>query len=261
MILFQTKLLVRIKHSKKILIIFVQALDLFISLCYYISELNVRLKRYEGLTMRLVDESKLNEVYQFILKKHLDERKSPTFREIASACNINSTAWVSSLIKILVKRDLIELTKKGNRNFISIPNNLNVGATRNASIIGTCPCGEPILAVENVLSTVALPVEIFGSEEHFILKAKGRSMINRGIFDGDLMVVKPQNTANIGDVVIARVNGEEATAKIIAQSHGKFYLKPANDEIDINGNRIYNDIYPTDSWEILGVVDNVIHKP
>ena len=104
-------------------------------------------------------------------------------------------------------------------------------------------------------------IEIFGAEEHFILKATGNSMIRRGIFDGDLMVVRMQNTANIGEVVIARVNDEDATAKVLAYESGKYYLKPANDEVDDEGNRIYNDIHPTSDWEIIGVVDNVIHSP
>ena len=86
-------------------------------------------------------------------------------------------------------------------------------------------------------------------------------MIKRGIFDGDLMVVRVQKTAKVGDVVIARVNNEEATAKVLARENRKYYLKPANDEVDEHGNRVYNDIYPEGEWEILGVVDNVIHSP
>ena len=86
-------------------------------------------------------------------------------------------------------------------------------------------------------------------------------MIKRGIFDGDLMVVKLQKSANVGEVVIARVNNEEATAKVLAKKNGKYYLKPANDEVDKYGERVYQDIHPEGEWEILGVVDNVIHSP
>jgi repressor LexA len=86
-------------------------------------------------------------------------------------------------------------------------------------------------------------------------------MVKRGIFNGDLMVVRVQNTANVGEVVIARVNNEEATAKVLAKSRGKYYLKPANDEVDEDGNPLYRDIHPVGEWEILGVVDNVIHSP
>lgn len=211
--------------------------------------------------MRKFDEVKLNQVHEFITTCHSQERRSPTLREIAKACDIVSLEWVSNLVGILAERGLIELEYKGNRKVISVPRNLSVGVTRNASIIGTCPCGEPVLAVENIVSTVALPVEIFGAEEHFILKATGHSMVKRGIFDGDLMVVRVQSTANVGDVVIARVNNEDATAKVLAKSRGKYYLHPANDSVDEDGNPLYRDIHPKGEWEILGVVDHVIHSP
>ena len=211
--------------------------------------------------MRRFDEVKLNEVYEYIQDCHASERRSPTIREIATACDLSSTSWVSNLLQILEERGLIEFEIKGNKKVIAVPDNLSVGTSRNASIVGSCPCGEPVLAVENIISTVALPVEIFGSSEHFILKATGNSMIKRGIFDGDLMVVRVQNTANVGDVVIARVNNEDATAKVLAYARGKYYLQPANDSLDDNGKRIYRDIHPKGDWEIVGVVDNVIHSP
>ena len=211
--------------------------------------------------MKRIDEVKLNEVYKYICYCHEREGRSPTYREIATACDINSTGWVSSLIQVLEERGQIELEKQGNRRVISVPHNLNVGATNNMSIVGSCPCGEPVLAVENIVATVALPVEIFGAEQHFILKAKGNSMIKRGIFDGDLMVVKVQNTAEVGEVVIARLNQEEVTAKVLAFADGRHYLEPANDEVDEKGKPIYRDIHPDGEWDILGVVDHVIHAP
>ena len=211
--------------------------------------------------MRRFDETKLNDVYQYIRDCHINERRSPTFREIGAACGISSISWVSKLIATLEERELIEVAYVGGRRIISIPDNLNVGQTKHTSIVGSCPCGTPLLAVENITATVALPVEIFGTEEHFILRAKGQSMIKRGIFDGDLMVVKVQNTAEVGEVVIARLNQEEVTAKVLACDHGKYYLEPANDEVDEKGKPIYRDIHPDGEWDILGVVDHVIHAP
>lgn len=211
--------------------------------------------------MRRFDESKLNDVYLYIRDCHIHERRSPTFREIGAACGIGSTSWVSKLIATLEERELIEVTYVGGRRIISIPDNLNIGQTKHTSIVGSCPCGTPLLAVENITATVALPVEIFGSEEHFILRAKGQSMIKRGIFDGDLMVVKVQNTAEVGEVVIARLNHEEVTAKVLAFADGRHYLEPANDEVDEKGKPIYRDIHPDGEWDILGVVDHVIHAP
>lgn len=211
--------------------------------------------------MRKFDEAKLNEVYKCICDYHNNERRSPTYREIGQACNIGSISWVSNLVQVLEDRDLISLETRGKRRVISVPSDLCAANTRNASIVGSCPCGEPILAVENIISTVALPIEIFGDAEHFILTAKGNSMIRRGIFNGDLMVVRSQSMAKVGEVVIARVNNEEATAKVLAYANGRYYLKPANDEVDEDGNRLYNDIYPDGEWDIVGVVDHIIHAP
>lgn len=227
----------------------------------YVIIITVHIVLLKGNGMKRIDEAKLNAVHQFIKKCQSEERRSPTLREIAKNCDIVSLEWVSNLVGILAERGHIAIEYKGNRRVISCPINLSAGAARNVSILGSCPCGEPILAVENILSTVALPVEIFGAEEHFILKATGNSMIQRGIFDGDLMVVRVQSTADVGDVVIARLNMEDATAKVLAKSKGKYYLKPANDSTDKEGNPLYRDIYPQGDWEILGVVDKVIHSP
>lgn len=209
--------------------------------------------------MRKIDERKIDAVYEYICKCHSEEGRSPTTREIARACNISSTGWVSNLLQILDERDMITLIVKNGRRTISVDNS-RVVKTRKASIVGSCPCGEPIFAEENIVATVALPVEIFGDCEHILLKAQGKSMIKRGIFNGDLMVVRLQNTADVGEVVVARINNEDATAKVLAKKNGKFYLEPANDEEDEDGERIYKNIYPKGDWEIVGVVDHVIHS-
>jgi len=212
--------------------------------------------------MRKFDEAKLNEVYSFIKGYQQQNRKSPSLREIGNACDLVSLNWISNLINVLEERGLIETEVVGNKRRISMPYILEQSVLNHTSVVESIvPCGEPVLAVENIVGTVSLPAEIFGSEEHFMIKAKGNSMIKRGIFDGDWLVVCVQNTANVGDVVIARVNNEEATAKVLACKRGKYYLKPANDEVDEKGEPLYKDIHPKGDWEIVGVVDNVIHSP
>ena len=211
--------------------------------------------------MRRIDEDRLKSVYDYIAAYQQSYGQSPSLREIGHHCGISSLSTVSRMVHCLKDRDLIGSTVSGSKTFITIPQNLLPGKNVVAPIVGSCPCGEPMLAVENILSTVSLPVEIFGGGEHFLLYAKGNSMVGRGICDGDLMVVRKQNNAEIGEVVIARIDGEEATAKILAMSENGFYLKPANDAMDESGNRIYKDIHPQHGWEIMGVVDNVIHRP
>ena len=116
------------------------------------------------------------------------------------------------------------------------------------------------MAVENIEFSVSLPESIFGSGEMFILKAVGSSMIECGIYDGDLMVVSSDAVARVGDIVVAMVNDEDATTKLLRQKEGKYYLSPANSELSADGKRIYNDIFP-EKLTILGVVNKVIHTP
>lgn len=206
-------------------------------------------------------ENRLNILLEFIRQFQKSNGKTPSYREIQRECGYSSIGSVAADVCRLKEQGSIEVAEGTKWRHIAIPAELKSGATRPAPIVGSCPCGEPITAIENIEATVALPIEIFGNCEHIILRAKGRSMINRGIFNGDLMVVRVQSSAEVGDVVVARVNGEEATAKILAQKNGKFYLKPANDEVDENGKRKYKNIYPEGEWDIIGVVDNVIHAP
>lgn len=83
-------------------------------------------------------------------------------------------------------------------------------------------------------------------------------MVDKGIYDGDIIVAKRQNTAEAGQAVVALVD-DEATTKIFLPKKGHYVLRSANDSTDEEGNRCYPDIV-TDRCEILGVVDNIIHR-
>lgn len=204
-------------------------------------------------------KSRLTKLLDYIQTFQIEQGRSPSYREIQRNCGYKSIGLVASDVGRLKARGMIE--GEADIGGIAIPVVLKDEGTINASIVGACPCGEPIEAIENIEGTVALPISIFGREKHIILRAKGRSMVNRGIYNGDLMVVRVQPSANVGEVVIARVNGEDATAKVLAKKNGKFYLQAANDELDELGNKKYKDIYPKGEWDIVGVVDNVIHAP
>lgn len=204
-------------------------------------------------------KTRLTKLMDFIEQYQREHGKSPSYREIQRGCGYNSIGNVAKDVGRLKARGLIET--EAELGGIAVPVVLKDEGTINVAIVGACPCGEPIEAIENIEGTVALPVSIFGREKHIILQAKGRSMINRGIFNGDLMVVRVQPSANVGEVVIARVNGQDATAKVLASKGGVFYLKAANDELNDDGSRKYEDIYPKGEWDIVGVVDNVIHAP
>lgn len=208
--------------------------------------------------------TRLSQTLDFITQYQKKNGASPSYREIMHGCGYNSLGLVAKDINRMIARGWIDSAEHYNGKEVRTPSGLKLGRTGNASIVGECACGEPMTAIENIEGTVALPVDIFGSEEHIILRAKGRSMINCGIFDGDLMVVDVQPEARVGQIVVARVEGVDggcATAKIFAEKNGQYYLKPANDEVDLDGNRLYNDIPLNGKWDIVGVVSNVIHTP
>lgn len=205
--------------------------------------------------MKLYDETTLVKMQTFIKQYQKENGKSPTYRQIGHSVGISSPGMVGRYIRQLEMRGLINKEEDGS---VAIDPRLFFGRTRTASLVGTVACGMPILAEENIEGNYALPVELFGNEEHFLLHAKGYSMVDKGIYDGDIIVAKRQNTAEAGQVVVALID-DEATTKIFLPKKDHYVLRAANDSTDEEGKRCYPDIV-TDHCEILGVVDNVIHR-
>ncbi|MCD8294890.1 MAG: hypothetical protein LUE27_06600 [Clostridia bacterium] len=211
--------------------------------------------------MRPKDEARITRLMNYIQQYQLENGKAPTYRQIQKDLSYQYLNSVTRDVASLKERGLIVMDETGPWKSIYIPDNLRKGKTIKASLLGTCACGEPMTAVEDIVYTCALPVEIFGESPRFLLTAKGRSMIGCGIYNGDIMVVLAQETADPGQIVIARVHeGEDATAKILAKDENGYYLRPANDELNEDGTRKYNDIHLDGDWSILGVVTHVIHQ-
>lgn len=174
---------------------------------------------------------------------------------IGKSVGIENPGTVARYINQLKIRGLID---KDNGGAVAIDPRLFSGRTKTVSLVGTVACGMPILAEENIEGNFQLPVELFGNDEHFMLYAKGYSMIDKGIYNGDIIVAKKQAVAEDGQVVVALIDNE-ATAKIFYRKRGKVVLRAANDSVDEYGNRNYPDIV-TENCSILGIVDNVIHR-
>ena len=100
-----------------------------------------------------------------------------------------------------------------------------------APIVGTIACGQPVDAMENIEESVALPRTIFGAGNLFLLHAKGDSMVEADIHNGDLVVIRQQNTAENGEIVVAMINGE-TTLKRFYKKNGKIILHPENKTMD-----------------------------
>jgi len=152
---------------------------------------------------------------------------SPTLEEIAKHFKLSSIATVHQHINTLKQKGYlnkrehqtrsIELTRNRNINFVKIP------------LIGTITAGQPIEAIETREDTISLPKnEISKSYKHYALKVQGNSMIDEGIFDGDVVVIREQKVADNGQTVVAIIDDNQATLKKLYREKGKFRLQPAN---------------------------------
>ncbi len=206
--------------------------------------------------MRLFDESLLGRTLDYIKEYQLREGKSPSYRNIM--CNVSgygNLTKVQRYIAVLHNRGLIN---KESSVGITIPKKLMAGKTDIVSLVGEVACGTPILAVENIEGSYLLPVSLFGEGEKFLLRAKGDSMVNKGIENGDLLVVHRQSCADNGQIVVALID-DVATVKTFEKRSNRIVLHPENDEIDDNGNRAYQDI-DVSTCQILGIVTNSIKE-
>lgn len=158
----------------------------------------------------------------------------PSVREIGEAVGLSSSSTVHSYLNQLESLGYIKRDPTKPRA-IDV---LDEAAWRQKTVIpvphvGIVTAGQPILAVENIEETYPLPAELVGSEDNvFMLSVKGESMINAGILDGDYLLVRQQNKANNGDIVVALIDNEEATVKRFFKESGRIRLQPENDSME-----------------------------
>ena len=173
--------------------------------------------------MRRNDRSE--EIFEFMQKFIAENGYSPTVREICASCNVKSTATAFTYLKSLADRGVINKVDNRNRAV-----SLKQGVV-NVSLIGTVAAGQPIFATENYEGVYSIPSNFFTGEDLFMLNVKGDSMINIGMYDGDKIVVRKQETADNGDIVVALVD-DSATVKRFFKRNGKIILHPENDNME-----------------------------
>ena len=196
--------------------------------------------------MKKIDE-KLDKVYKFTAQYIENNGFPPSVREICAECNIKSTATAFSYLERLKQRGFIQKTpdkkrslslKTGNFNYKSVP------------IIGTIRAGSPIFAVENLEGYCPIPADMNCGDNSFALKVVGDSMINAGIKENDTIIVRGQETANNGEIVVALVD-DSATVKRFYKRNGKIILHPENDEMQ---DMIFDDV------KIIGIVKGLMRN-
>lgn len=175
--------------------------------------------------------NKQNEIYEF-LKTYTDNKGyPPSVREICEAVGLKSTSSVHGHLKRLEGKGLIRRDPTKPRALEIIDNSIKKEMV-NIPIIGKVTAGIPILANENVEDTFPIPLNyIKHNDELFMLNISGNSMINAGIFDGDLAIIEKCQTARNGDIVVALIENE-ATLKRFYREDGHIRLQPENDNME-----------------------------
>ena len=165
--------------------------------------------------------------------KETNNGASPSVREIADELGVNYST-VSRYLKHMREQGMIDY--EGHRNITTEENRKTKTETTKVAILGAVSCGIPKFAEENIEEYVRLPISLFGSGDFYILRANGDSMINAGIEDGDLVLIRQQNYANEGQIVVALME-DEATLK-------RYYPEPQKRRIRLHPeNSSMRDIY------------------
>lgn len=159
----------------------------------------------------------------------------PSVREIGEAVGLSSSSTVHSHLAALETKGFIRRDPSKPRalevlDYRDTDRAVDLGAVFAVPIVGSVAAGSPILAAENIESTMSLPAELAG-ESTFILRVKGDSMIEAGILDGDFVVVRQQQTANNGEIVVAMIE-DGATVKRFFREEDRIRLQPENSSME-----------------------------
>lgn len=174
--------------------------------------------------MRTLNEETLRRMEEYIRERQRKDGVSPSYRRIMHALGMSSLNLVQRYVLALENQGKIRRTRLGS---IALPKRLDAGKNKITPLVGDIACGQPSFAEENIEASYALPEAIFGKGELFMLHTHGDSMIDAGIREGDLIVVRKQNTADDGQIVVALMDGE-ATLKRLFHRNGKIVLHPEN---------------------------------
>lgn len=191
--------------------------------------------------MRASEENQ-NKILSFIRSEIEEKGYPPSVREICAAVGLKSTSTVHAHLNNLEKKGLLRRDATKPRAMEVLDDSLPRG--RSVPLVGRVTAGQPILAVENIEDYLTLPQTMLGRDDYFCLRVSGVSMIEAGILDGDIIVVRQQDEAENGEIVVAMID-DEATVKRIFFEPDHIRLQPEN--------RTMEPIY-TDHAQVLGKV-------
>lgn len=158
---------------------------------------------------------------------------APSYREIAEAFSLGSVATVADHVDTLVSKGLLRKSDNSARSLqIVDEEDFDEDRAIGLPIMGMIAAGQPIQAMTGHAETLEVPPFMVGTRDSYVLQVKGDSMINEGIFEGDYVVIQEKSNPSQGEMVVALVNGEEATLKRYYKEKDHIRLQPANDAYD-----------------------------
>ena len=223
---------------------------------------------------------KQHELLMFIHERIKETGVSPSFDEMKEALDLASKSGIHRLITALEERGFIRrlahraralevvklpeqatMAQRGRQPFR--PDVIEGGGrpiaaepandTRELSLMGKIAAGTPIAAIEHETARYPVPEAMLGAGEHYLLEIEGDSMIEAGILNGDLVIIKSVDTASSGEIVVALVEGEEATLKRLRKKGGSIALEPANRNYETR-------IFGPDQVEVQGKLVGLIRR-
>lgn len=198
------------------------------------------------------------QVLEYISQTTVDRGYPPSVREIGDAVGLSSPSSVHAVLNALVEAGAIRKDPSKPRAIVVVDHSapevrsFDNDRIRDVPVLGRIAAGTPILAAEHVEEVLPLPVDLVGNEPVFLLEVKGDSMIDAGIFDGDLVAVRSQQDARDGEIVAALIDGEEATVKRLRREAGKVIL--------VSENPAYEPMVFTEGVELVGKVVSVLRR-
>ncbi len=198
------------------------------------------------------------QVLEFIDEEVRGRGYPPSVREIGEAVGLSSPSTVHAHLAALQDKGYLRRDPTKPRAIeVSLEPTTGSAAerrpVRHVPLLGDVAAGTGVLAAEHVEEVLPIPADFTGAGELFMVRVRGESMIDAGIFDGDFVVVRSQTTADNGDIVVAGIPGEEATVKTFVRRRGKVVLRPANPTMD-------DMVFDGDDVQIYGKVVTLMRR-
>ena len=204
-----------------------------------------------------------SQILEYIDSAIRDKGYPPTVREIGQAVGLNSPSTVHNHLNTLQDKGYLRRDPTKNRA-IEVHWDAGSGAVidrrpvTHVPLVGDVAAGSGVLAAQNVEEVMPLPSDLTGEGDLFMLRVRGDSMIEAGIFDGDFVVARKQETADPGEIVVAGISGEEATVKTFNREGSCIVIAPAN--ATMSPMRFETNANPEEQVQIFGKIVTVLRK-